>query len=126
MRRLATFAAIALAAYAPFATANQGNAAPPVPAGAYQVDKPHSTLIFRVNHLGFSNFTARFTRFDAHLNFDPSRLESSSVTVTVDPRSIDSDNAPTAFLAMLAGKDWLNADDFPALTYRSKSVAVTG
>ena len=45
-----------------------------VPAGAYTLDKAHSSLIFRVNHLGFSSYTRRFTRFDAKLQFDPANL----------------------------------------------------
>jgi len=113
--------------YAPFAAAaDKYSPPPPIPAGAYTVDKAHSSLIFRVNHLSFSHFTARFTRFDAQLEFDPARLASSRVNVTIDPRSISSDNAPSGFLDMLAGKDWLNADEYPAIKFNSKSVTVTG
>ena len=42
-----------------------------IPAGTYTLDRSHASLIFRVNHLGFSNYTARFKRFDAKLQFDP-------------------------------------------------------
>jgi polyisoprenoid-binding protein YceI len=45
---------------------------------------------------------------------------------TIDPRSISSDNAPAGFLEMLSGKDWLDAADFPQMTFRSKSIEVTG
>src|SRR5436190_20722828 len=110
MRRSTTFAAIALAAYAPFAAAlDPTSPARSVPAGAYKLDKPHSSLILRVSHMTFSHFTARFTRFDAQLDFDPAHLAASRVSVTIDPRSIQSDNAPAGFLDELAGKDWLNA-----------------
>jgi polyisoprenoid-binding protein YceI len=127
MRRSITFAAIALAAYAQFAAAlDQTAPAPPVPAGTYKLDKPHGSLIFRVSHMGFSHFTARFTRFDAQLEFDPARLASSRVSVTIDPRSIESDNAPAGFFDELTSKEWLNAGDFPTMSFRSKSVAVTG
>ena len=71
MRRLTTFAALALTAYSPFAAALDPATAPPVPAGAYTVDKLHTSLIFRVSHLGFSSYTGRFTSFDAKLDFDP-------------------------------------------------------
>src|SRR5262245_14763685 len=69
----------------------------PVPAGAYTVDKAHASLIFRLDHLGFSHFTGRFERFDAKLEFDPAHPERSSVTVTIDPASIRSDNPPEGF-----------------------------
>ena len=126
MRRTATFAALALAAYAPLAAALDQNAPAAAPKGAYEVDKPHTSLVFRVSHMGFSTYTGRFTRIDAKLDFDPARLAASRVNVTIDPRSIQADNAPSGFLDTLAGKDWLDAADFPAMSFRSTSVEVTG
>ena len=98
----------------------------PVPAGAYTLDKAHGSLLFRVNHLGFSHWTARFKKFDAQLQFDSVDATKSSVTVTVDPKSIASDNAPEGFMATLAGPEWLNAGKFPQMTYRSTKVERIG
>jgi polyisoprenoid-binding protein YceI len=126
MRRTATFAALALAAYAPLAAALDQNAPAAVPPGAYEVDKVHTSLVFRVSHLGFSTYTGRFTHIDAKLDFDPSRLAASRVNVTIDPSSIQADNAPSGFLEALAGKDWLDAADFPTMSFRSTRVEVLG
>jgi len=126
MRRLATLAVLALAAYAPLATAVDRNAAAPVPKGAYQIDKSHTSLLFRVSHIGFSSYTGRFTRLEAKLDFDPARIAASRVDVTIDPRSIEADNAPSGFLETLAGKDWLDAEHFPSMEFRSKTIEVTG
>src|SRR6187551_4007627 len=98
MRRSATFAALALAATSPFAVALDSGGAPPVPAGAYTLDKTHTSLIFRVSHIGFSSYTGRFTKVDAKLDFDPAALETSRVNVSIDPKSIQADNAPSGFL----------------------------
>ena len=106
--------------------AAEKSAAPGVPAGAYTLDKAHASLIFRVNHLGFSNFTGRFTRFDAKLQFDPVNPATDRITATIDPRSIQSDNAPPGFLDSLSGKEWLDADRFPEMTFRSTKVTATG
>jgi polyisoprenoid-binding protein YceI len=125
MRRITAFAALALVAYAPFAAALDPIDTPP-PAGAYTLDKVHTSLVFRVSHLGFSTYTGRFTGVDAKLAFDPARLAASRVEVTIDPRTIEADNAPAGFLASLAGSQWLDADKFPEMTFRSKSVEVTG
>ncbi len=46
----------------------------PAPAGQYRLDKSHASLLLRVNHLGFSTYTTRFSRFDAELTFDPEQL----------------------------------------------------
>lgn len=128
MRTAALLATFALASAASAALAEEVPAAStePVPAGAYTVDKAHTSLIFRVSHLGFSTYTGRFTRLDANLQFDPAKLAASRVNVTIDPRSIEADNAPSGFLQSLAGKDWLDADRFPEMSFRTKSVEVTG
>jgi len=35
----------------------------------YKLDKTHASLTWRVKHLGLSNYTARFTQFDADLKW---------------------------------------------------------
>ena len=102
------------------------SAAAQVPAGAYTIDKAHTSLIFRVSHLGFSNYTGRFGKVDAKLHFDPANPAVSSITVNIDPRSIVSDNAPPGFLDTLRGAEWLNTAKFPDMTYRSTKVTRTG
>jgi polyisoprenoid-binding protein YceI len=97
-----------------------------VPGGSYTLDKPHASLIFRVNHLGFSHWTARFTRFDAKLQFDPASPATAQVTVTIDPASITPDNPPPGFVASLRGAQWLNAAQFSKITYRSARVEPVG
>jgi polyisoprenoid-binding protein YceI len=129
MRPSTFFALFALAAAASGSVLAADVPAPataPVPAGAYTVDKAHTSLIFRVSHLGFSTYTGRFTRLDANLQFDPANVAASRVNVTIDPRSIEADNAPSGFMQTLAGKDWLDADRFPEMSFRSRSVEVTG
>lgn len=93
-----------------------------VPAGAYTLDKARASLLFRVDHLGFSMYTARFRQFDAQLQFDPANLAASSVTVTVDPASIETDFPDPAahdFNAQLRSEQWLNTAQFPQMTFRS-------
>jgi polyisoprenoid-binding protein YceI len=128
MRTAALLATFVLASASSAALADEIPTAStaPVPAGAYTVDKAHTSLIFRVSHLGFSTYTGRFTRLDANLQFDPANIGGSRVNVSIDPRSIEADNAPSGFLQSLAGKDWLDADRFPEMNFRTKSVEVTG
>lgn len=101
---------------------------PNVPAGDYKLDKPHSTLIFRLRHLGFSNYTLRFRRFDAQLHFDPRNLAATQLTATVDARSIETDYPDPAydFNAELQGEPYLNAGQFPEITFRTTRVEDLG
>lgn len=95
------------------------------PAGAYTLDKAHASLIIRVNHIGYSNFTARFVGWDANLTLDPAAPENSSINVTIDPRSIESDNAPAGFIDIMRN-DFLKSREFPQITFRSTRVERTG
>jgi polyisoprenoid-binding protein YceI len=115
------------------ATADAPAPAPPpppppaadLPAGSYTLDKYHSTLIFRVSHLGFSNYTASFSKFDAKLELDPANPGTAKLEATVDPASLTLVNPPEGFLQELLGANWLNAAQFPQMTFRSTAVEVT-
>jgi len=97
-----------------------------LPAGAYTLDKTHSTLMFRVNHLGFSEYTAQFTTFDAQLQLDPANPSAATLNVTVDPRSLSLPAPPAGFRNELLGAQWLNASAQPQWTFRSTRVETTG
>ena len=96
-----------------------------VPAGSYTLDKSHASLIFRVSHLGFSNYTARFKRFDAQLQFDPKTPTASTLTATVDVSSLETDYPDPAldFNAQIQGKEFLDVAQFPQITFRTTQVA---
>jgi polyisoprenoid-binding protein YceI len=99
-----------------------------VPAGTYQLDPAHASLIFRVSHLGFSRYTARFTRFAAELQLDPADPAAARVTATIDPSSIETDNRDPAydFHAQLRAAPWLDTANFPQMTFRSTAIELTG
>jgi polyisoprenoid-binding protein YceI len=122
MRLSATLAIFALAAAAQAGDNVPAPVQAPVPAGAYALDKAHTSLVFRVNHLGFSAFTARFTRYDAKLAFDPAKPADASVDVTIDPASISSDNAPDGFLEVLNGDKFLDTAKYPQMKFTSRAV----
>lgn len=99
-----------------------------MPAGVYQLDPTHASLTWQVKHLGLSNYTARFAKFDATLDFNPTALAQSQVTATIDPTSIRTDypNAATKdFDAELAhGAPWFNAKQFPEIKFVSTQLVL--
>lgn len=101
-----------------------------MPAGVYNLDETHAQLIWKVSHLGLSNYTARFTSFDADLTFDPANLENSSLTATIDPTSIKTDypypEKKDFDKKLVEGKEWFNATEFPEIKFESKELTVTG
>ncbi|MDO8838578.1 MAG: YceI family protein [Parvibaculum sp.] len=98
----------------------------PVPGGTYRLDKSHASLIFRVSHIGFSNYTGRFATFDATLDIDPENPAAAKLEASVDPASLAVENPPEGFLESLLGPDWFDAAKFPEMTFRSTKIEMTG
>jgi polyisoprenoid-binding protein YceI len=131
MKPLATLAAakaLALVLVAGPAIAATAPATKPAgpPPGVYTIDPPHTSVTFRVSHLGFSRYTARFGTVGGKLRFDPAHPTAMSVVATIDPKSLQLNAPPPGFHDQLMSKSWFDAADFPAITFKSTRVAVTG
>lgn len=98
------------------------------PAGEYKLDKAHASLVFTVSHLGLSDYTARFTGWDAILQFDPDNPETMQVRAEIDPRSLETHypGDDLDFNATLTGADWLDAGAFPQIVFQSTAIDQTG
>jgi len=100
------------------------------PAGTYSIDPTHASVTFKVAHLGLSSYTARFTKIDATLKFDPAHPEGAKLTVSIDPASIRTDYPfpeKENFDKVLAESDkWFNAGKFKAITFASTGIKMTG
>ena len=97
-----------------------------LPAGDYTLDKSHASLTFKVNHLGFSHYTAQFTDFDAKLQLDPANPAAARIEATIKPASLDLPTPPAGFKKELLGANWLDAGKFPEITFKTTAVEVTG
>lgn len=97
-----------------------------IPAGTYTLDKAHASLTFRVSHMGFSNYTAHFSDFDATVQLDPKHPDKSSVTAKIKLLSLALPTPPKGFVDELLGKEWLDATLTPEMTFTSTRVQPTG
>lgn len=91
--------------------------------GQFTLDPNHATLLWKLNHLGFSTLTGRFNDFDATLDFDPENVENSSVEVIIETAGLDM-NLPE-FEEELRGENYFNVAQFPQAIYRTTSLAET-
>ena len=110
-----------------------------VSAGAYSLEKTHAFMTVKVGHGGgISQYRISFTDFDGDLDFDPADPESSSISFSVNPLSVET-NYPGDYKAGHADSEWnswnedvardatwLNADAFPEITFVSTSAEKTG
>lgn len=97
-----------------------------IPAGDYHTDPMHSSLVFTVNHLGYSHYTAKFVKFAAQLKLDPAHPELASLTAEIDPLSLELNAPPAGFHDELMGKGFFEAAQFPKATFASTKVELTG
>ena len=100
-------------------------------AGAYELDKSHAFLTWTVRHSGLSGYTVNFTDFEATLDFQPEDPVSSSISLTINPTAIQT-NYPDPEKKMewehelVNDNRFLNADEFPAITFTSTGAELTG
>lgn len=100
-----------------------------MPEGIYFNDKNHTSVTFKVSHMGLSNYTARFSESKAELIFDPKYPELSKVTAVVYPSSIKTDypeKAKIDFDKKLAIEEsWFNVIKYPEVRFESKMIQKT-
>ncbi len=105
-------------------------ASPPAdaPAGDYGMDLSHTSLNFRISHLGLSHYTARFTGIGGRLTFDPAQPAKQAVTATIDAGSLQTNYPTPAELDFdsLIEKEFLQAAKYPQITFVSTKVEPTG
>jgi polyisoprenoid-binding protein YceI len=89
----------------------------------FKIDPTHSRIGFKV-HQAIASVTGRFKQFSGTINFDREHPEKSSVTATIQVKSIDTDIAKRD--AHLRSAEFFNAVKFPEITFKSRSVKQTG
>ncbi|MGE3624069.1 MAG: YceI family protein [Bdellovibrionales bacterium] len=108
-------------------TVAQADASPDpktIAGGPYQMDTSHASIIFKINHLGFSRYTGRFDKMEATLNYNSEAPEQSSLNVTIYPNSVDTNNAKLE--EELRGEKWFNVIKYPRATFQSTKIERTG
>ncbi len=126
-------ALIALAATAAFAAPAFAQSAD-APVGEYVVDKTHASLTWKVMHQGLAWYTARFTHFDADLTFNAKDVSKSSLSVTIDPNTVETDyeqqraaDSTTDFSKELAEEErFFNSGTHKAITFKTTKITKTG
>lgn len=90
--------------------------------GTYEFDRDgqHQFIQFRISHLGFSTLYGRFNDFDGQFTYDAENPENSSVEVTVNTASVDSNHSERD--KHLRSEDFLYVDQYPKATFESTSV----
>lgn len=96
------------------------------PTGVYVTDPAHTSLTWKISHFGLSSYTARFTRVEARLDWNAENPEASTMTVSVDPLSVETD-FPSPEIEDFDAKIGGGADFLAAkpISFETRSIKVT-
>jgi polyisoprenoid-binding protein YceI len=90
-------------------------------ATTWNVDPVHSTVLFRIKHVGASWTWGRFNNVTGTFTIDDAAPSKSSISIKIDAASVDTGNA--ARDKHLRTADFLNTEQFGDLTFKSTSIA---
>ena len=92
----------------------------PDKSASWSIDSAHSSISFKVRHLGISNVRGEFTSYDAQISMEGTDLSTLSVNTTIESASIDTGNERRD--NHLRSDDFFGADEFPEISFVSTGV----
>jgi polyisoprenoid-binding protein YceI len=90
----------------------------------YQADPVHSSVVFRVKHMNTAYFWGRFNEITGNFALDSADPSLVKLDFQVKADTIDTGNAKRD--QHLKSPDFLNAAQYPTITFASKSVEKSG
>lgn len=97
--------------------------ATPARADDYTVDLVHSSMTFKIQHLGLAFVHGRFNEFSGTMKIDPDPAKC-SFTMNVKVETIDTANAKRD--EHLRAEDYFDVKKYPEITFKSTSVKAAG
>ncbi|EMP56074.1 hypothetical protein MSNKSG1_09383 [Marinobacter santoriniensis NKSG1] len=126
MKKEITMKKLILASAVSLALTGVASAAEDDGSGTYQFDTKgdHQFIMFKISHLGYSWLYGRFNEFDGQFTYNAENPEKSSVSVTIDTASVDSNHAERD--KHLRSEDFLYVDKYPQASFKSKRIEMQG
>ena len=115
---------LALAASLAVSGALAQGAPPPAQSGTYHLEPIHAMVMFGVSHFGFSDYYGQFPGATGVLTLEAASPSASHLDVSVPVANVWT--ASDKLTGELKSPDWLDAAKYPAMTFHSTSVTVTG
>lgn len=98
--------------------------APSAAAATWDIDSTHSTVGFVVKHLVIAKVRGQFKAFSGTLLLDDKDITKSTVSVAIDPKSVDTDNETRD--KHLKGVDFFDVATFKDMKFVSTKVEKAG
>ncbi|HXY14725.1 MAG TPA: YceI family protein [Terriglobales bacterium] len=99
-------------------------ATPQTSIATWNLDPAHSVAEFKIRHMMISNVKGHFSKLTGKLTLDEADLTKSRVEATIDAFSIETRDPQRD--AHLKSADFLDAEKFPTLSFKSTRVRIVG
>jgi polyisoprenoid-binding protein YceI len=93
-------------------------------AAVWNIDQDHSSMQFKVSHMGLVDVKGIFRKYQGTVNLDEKNLTKSSVNITIEAASVDTGVEKRD--EHLKTDDFFNVAKYPTITFTSKKVAPAG
>jgi polyisoprenoid-binding protein YceI len=101
-------------------TSTLATATAPAAVSTWSIDPVHSVAEFAVKHMMIATVKGRFRDLEGVIHLDEADPEASSVTASIDTASVDTSEPQRD--AHLRSDDFLNAERYPKMAFRSTRV----
>ncbi|HBG41504.1 MAG TPA: polyisoprenoid-binding protein [Porphyromonadaceae bacterium] len=86
----------------------------------YKVDPAHTSINFKVKHLGITFVQGKFEKFDGAITGEPDKVEQARIYFNVETNSINT--SVEARDNHLKSADFFDVEKFPAMTFESTGI----
>ncbi|SNS78015.1 Polyisoprenoid-binding protein YceI [Ekhidna lutea] len=93
------------------------------PTEIFPIERSHSYVGFQIKYMGYAMVRGRFEDFSGTVRYNPGDIEKTSVTMSVDVGSIDTDGEWRD--KDLKSDNWFDAEKYPKMYFESTSVEKT-
>ncbi len=92
-------------------------------AGDYKIDPHHASVTVKLSHMGMSFYALRFDGVEGHFAYDSSRPAWTQVSISIDPKSIDTGDRT---FDQLISNRYFEVAKFPSISFTSTKIKSMG
>lgn len=89
-------------------------------AASWKIDSSHTSIAFKVRHLGVSWVRGEFRSFNGQVEYDPKKISETKVSVSIDAKSVDTRNERRD--AHLRNPDFFDVEKHPKIEFESSKI----